>query len=288
MAADNNTGRWTNGHCKILFFCILVLIICMGFAKNVLAADVLLPSLHIGIEKGGDPGDVSVLLQIVFLFTILALAPAILIMMTSFTRLVVVFSFLRHALGTQQTPSNQIIAGLALFLTFFIMTPVWQKINTQALQPYLAEDISQEVFLRVYRFLDGFKGQCRFSTWLYRITINVCFNAQRKRKEEPKVLIPSWEVANVGSNPGTPQLEDESFSPQKTLEKKELTTKIKSAIDSLPGVLKMTFILREFEDLSYRELAEVLRCSEGTIKSRLCRARETLRQKLEAYLSEGL
>ena len=152
----------------------------------------------------------------------------------------------------------------------------------------LAEDISQEVFLRVYRFLDGFKKQCRFSTWLYRITINVCFNAQRKRKEEPKVLIPSWEVANVGSNPGTPQLEDESFSPQKTLEKKELTAKIKSAIDSLPGVLKMTFILREFEDLSYKELAKVLRCSEGTIKSRLCRARESLRQKLEIYLSEGL
>ena len=150
-----------------------------------------------------------------------------------------------------------------------------------------AEDISQEVFLRVYRFLDGFKKQCRFSTWLYRITINVCFNAQRKRKEEPKMAIPSWEVANVGSNPGTPQLEDESFSPRKALEKKELTTKIKSAIDSLPEVLKMTFILREFEDLSYKELAKALRCSEGTIKSRLCRARETLRQELEIYLSEG-
>jgi flagellar biosynthetic protein FliP len=120
----------------------------MGFAKNVLAADVPIPSLHIGIEKGGDPGDVSVLLQIIFILTILALAPAILIMMTSFTRLVVVFSFLRHALGTQQTPSNQIIAGLALFLTFFIMTPVWQKINNQALRPYLAEDISQEAALK--------------------------------------------------------------------------------------------------------------------------------------------
>jgi flagellar biosynthetic protein FliP len=120
----------------------------MGFAKNVSAVDVPLPSLHIGIEKGGDPGDVSFLLQIVFILTILALAPAILIMMTSFTRLFVVFSFLRHALGTQQTPSNQIIAGLALFLTFFIMTPVWQKINSQALQPYLAEDISQEVALK--------------------------------------------------------------------------------------------------------------------------------------------
>ena len=68
-------------------------------------------------------------------------------LMTSFTRLAVVFAFLRHALGTQQTPSNQIIAGLALFLTFFIMMPVWQKINGNALQPYLNEEISQEVAL---------------------------------------------------------------------------------------------------------------------------------------------
>ena len=151
----------------------------------------------------------------------------------------------------------------------------------------LAEDLSQEVFLRMYRFLGGFKKESRFSTWLYRLTVNVCFNAQRKRKEEPKVVILSQQVADVGSNPGTRELEDESFSPQKTLEKEELARKIKSAIDSLPEVLKMTFILREFEDLPYKELAKVLRCSQGTIKSRLCRAREALRQKLEIYLSEG-
>ena len=151
----------------------------------------------------------------------------------------------------------------------------------------LAEDLSQEVFLRMYRFLGGFKKESRFSTWLYRLTVNVCFNAQRKRKEEPKVVILSQQVGDVGSNPGTRELEDESFSPQKTLEKEELARKIKSAIDSLPEVLKMTFILREFEDLPYKELAKVLRCSQGTIKSRLCRAREALRQKLEIYLSEG-
>ncbi len=151
----------------------------------------------------------------------------------------------------------------------------------------LAEDLSQEVFLRVYRFLDGFKKKCRFSTWLYRLTVNVCFNAQRKRKGESKVVTLSHQVANVGSNPGTRELEDESFSPQKTLETEELARKIKSAIDSLPEVFKMTFILREFEDLSYKELAKVFRCSQGTIKSRLCRARETLRQKLEVYLREG-
>ena len=129
-----------------IFTSILVLFIFS--AHNAFAGDFILPSLNIGIEKGGDPGDVSVLLQIIFFLTILSLAPAILILMTCFTRLVVVFSFLRHALGTQQTPSNQIIAGLALFLTFFIMMPVWQQINDKALQPYLNEEISQEVALK--------------------------------------------------------------------------------------------------------------------------------------------
>jgi flagellar biosynthetic protein FliP len=131
--------------CVILFFSFIIY---SFLIKMAFAADFILPSLHIGIEKGEDPQDVPVLLQIIFMLTILSLAPAILILMTSFTRLAIVFSFLRHALGTQQTPSNQIIAGLALFLTFFIMMPVWQKINSDALQPYLNEEISQQVALK--------------------------------------------------------------------------------------------------------------------------------------------
>jgi flagellar biosynthetic protein FliP len=138
----NNTAK------RVLFFlilCVAFYLLCIGEAS---AADFLFPKVHIGVEKGEGPGDISVLLQIVFLLTVLSLAPAILMLMTSFTRLAVVFAFLRHALGTQQTPSNQIIAGLALFLTFFIMMPVWQKVNSNALQPYLNEEISQEVALK--------------------------------------------------------------------------------------------------------------------------------------------
>jgi flagellar biosynthetic protein FliP len=89
-----------------------------------------------------EPGKLTTLLQLLFALTILSLAPAILIMLTSFTRIVVVLSLLRHALGTQQMPANQIIIGLSLFLTFFIMTPVWNKVNNQALQPYINEQIS--------------------------------------------------------------------------------------------------------------------------------------------------
>jgi flagellar biosynthesis protein FliP len=102
-----------------------------------------IPTIKIGVGEAKDPGEVSVLIQILILLTILSLAPAILIMMTSFTRLVVVFSFLRHALGTQQMPPNQILIGLSLFLTFFIMTPVWQTVHETALVPYQEKKLSQ-------------------------------------------------------------------------------------------------------------------------------------------------
>ncbi len=103
------------------------------------------PTIQLSIGDGADqPGKVAVVLQLLLLLTVLSLAPAILVMVTSFTRIVVVLSILRHALGTQQMPANQIIIGLALFLTFFIMTPVWQQVNTGALQPYFNEQISGE------------------------------------------------------------------------------------------------------------------------------------------------
>jgi flagellar biosynthetic protein FliP len=103
-----------------------------------------LPTVSVGVGKASKPGDMTTTLQIFFLMTILSLAPGLLIMTTSFTRIVVVLSFLRSAMGTQQAPSNQIVIGLALFLTFFVMSPVWQQINTQALEPYKAKTISQD------------------------------------------------------------------------------------------------------------------------------------------------
>ena len=98
-------------------------------------------------KRQDTPSQVATTLQIVFLLTLLTLAPALLIMTTSFTRFVIVFSFLRQALGTPQTPSNQIVVGLALFLTIFVMMPVYQDINENALQPYLDNRITQEIFL---------------------------------------------------------------------------------------------------------------------------------------------
>ncbi len=86
-------------------------------------------------------------MQIVILLTVLSLAPAILIMMTSFTRIVIVLSLLRQALGTQQLPPNQILIGLALFMTFVVMGPTWQQVNSEALQPYMAGTMDQTTAL---------------------------------------------------------------------------------------------------------------------------------------------
>lgn len=107
--------------------------------------DILLSINIPGIDFGGEsPKDVSTTLQLFALLTILSLAPAILIMVTSFTRIIIVLSFVRTGLGTQSMPPNQVLVGLALFLTFFIMSPVMNEINEKALQPYLDEEISQQ------------------------------------------------------------------------------------------------------------------------------------------------
>ncbi|HKJ65672.1 MAG TPA: flagellar type III secretion system pore protein FliP [Desulfopila sp.] len=103
-----------------------------------------LPTITFGVEDATSPAQVSTGLQVLFLLTILSVAPAILLMMTSFTRIIIVLGFVRQAMGTQNMPPTQIIIGLSLFLTFFIMSPVINDINQQALQPYLNEEISQQ------------------------------------------------------------------------------------------------------------------------------------------------
>jgi flagellar biosynthetic protein FliP len=108
------------------------------------AQEVTIPTLQIGVGATNDPAQVSIAIQVLLLLTVLALAPSILILMTSFTRLVIVFHFLRQAVGTQTMPPNQVLVGLSLFLTFFIMYPVFNRINQDAFQPYVAQKIGQE------------------------------------------------------------------------------------------------------------------------------------------------
>jgi flagellar biosynthetic protein FliP len=112
-----------------------------GALLSPLAAQTL-PKVTVSVADSQNPGDVAVALQVLFLITILALAPSLLILLTSFVRIVIVFSFLRRALGTQSMPPDQVMVGLALFLTLFIMMPVFTQINDTAIQPYLAEEIT--------------------------------------------------------------------------------------------------------------------------------------------------
>ena len=121
---------------------LAVLLLLLLLPVSVFAAG--LPTITLGIGEATDPGEVSTALQILVVLTILSVAPAILLMTTGFTRIVIVLSFVRQAMGTQSAPSNQIIVGLALFLTFFIMAPVFNQINEQALRPYLDQKINQQ------------------------------------------------------------------------------------------------------------------------------------------------
>lgn len=102
----------------------------------------VIPKVTISVADAQKPTDVALALQIIFLITILAIAPSLLVLLTSFVRLIIVFSFLRRALGTQTMPPDQVLVGLSLFLTLFIMMPVFTEINDNALQPYMAEEIT--------------------------------------------------------------------------------------------------------------------------------------------------
>ncbi len=108
-------------------------------------AQVSIPTIQMGITNAKNPSEVVSTLQVLVLLTVLTLAPAILIMMTSFTRIIVILSFLRNALGTNTMPPNQLLVGLAMFLTFVIMGPAFKQINETAIQPFLAGQITQEV-----------------------------------------------------------------------------------------------------------------------------------------------
>ena len=111
---------------------------------SAMAEAVTLPTIQVGLQETDDPKDVATIIEILLLFTILSVAPAILLMTTCFTRLIIAFSFLRSAMGTQQMPPTQVLIGLALFLTLFIMSPVLKQINDQAVKPYMSEEVNLE------------------------------------------------------------------------------------------------------------------------------------------------
>ncbi|MCR5756502.1 MAG: flagellar type III secretion system pore protein FliP [Selenomonas sp.] len=120
------------------------LVLLLFMAQGAALAAPLIPSVNVDVGASNKPQDVAVTLQVMALLTILSLAPGILIMTTSFVRIVVVIGFLRNALSTQNVPPNQVVIALSLFLTFYIMSPYWSQANENGIQPYMAGQISQE------------------------------------------------------------------------------------------------------------------------------------------------
>lgn len=133
------------GKNRALFILIMIAVYTLLCSSKAAAQPLLpIPNINLDIGMAGEGEELVASLQLLLLLTVLSLVPAFLVLMTSFTRVVIVLGFVRNALATQNTPPNQIIIGLALFLTIFLMTPVFTEINTQAVQPLLAETISQE------------------------------------------------------------------------------------------------------------------------------------------------
>lgn len=177
---------------------ITAFIVC--FTPPVSAEPLQIPNINLQIGGGTDqPQDLSQTLQLIILLTVLTLAPAILILLTSFTRIIVVLSFLRSSLGTQQMPPNQILIGLALFLTFFVMAPTLQEVNREGLQPYMKGEITQQAAFK--------RGMDPMRTFMFKQTRekDLALFVKMAKMERPRnfndipnyVLIPSFVISEL-------------------------------------------------------------------------------------------
>ena len=161
-----------------------------------------LPAIAMNLGNGdAKPAELVNVLRIVLLLTVLTLAPAILVMMTSFTRIVIVLSFLRQSLGAQQMPPNQVIVGLSLFLSMFVMAPTWTKIQNEALNPYLEEKISQkEAFSKAEAPMRAFMfGQTREKDLELFLSMSKMPKPQTREDVPTYVLIPSFIVSELNT-----------------------------------------------------------------------------------------
>ncbi len=148
-----------------------------------------------------------------------------------------------------------------------------------------ANEVAQDAFVRVYRNLHRFRGHSSFQTWLYKITLNLARNRYRKmkrRKEDKKVSLDNPLTYEDGES--IREVPDEMFSPERSIRSREIQEQVQEALEQIAPEHRQVVVLRHIEGLSYTEMSEILGCAEGTIKSRLHRAR----QELRGYLRELL
>jgi len=147
-----------------------------------------------------------------------------------------------------------------------------------------AEDLAQEVFLRIYRARARYRPKSKFSTWLYTIANNLALNVLRSRNRKPEVPLPSGDSGPLGPRPAEQIVPDPHSGPMTRLDRTELTEVIRRALDTLNERQRMAVVLNKYEDMGYAEIAEVMGLTPKAIKSLLSRARMNLRHILAGYL----
>jgi RNA polymerase sigma-70 factor (ECF subfamily) len=159
-----------------------------------------------------------------------------------------------------------------------------QLVNRYVKDPSEAQDVAQEAFIKAYRALGSFRGDSAFYTWLYRIAINTAKNylvSRSRRSSDYEV-----DVQDAEAIENAPQLQGME-TPERLLLNQEIIDTIETAIDKLPDEMRTAIMLREFDGMSYEEIAEAMDCPVGTVRSRLFRAREAIDNKLNPLLEHG-
>lgn len=170
------------------------------------------------------------------------------------------------------------------FLVIKYQHKIIQLVNRYVKDPSEAQDVAQETFIKAYRALGNFRGDSAFYTWLYRIAINTAKNylvSRSRRSSDYQVDIQDAEALE-----NAPQLQGME-TPERLLLNQEIIDTIKIAIDKLPEEMRTAIMLREFEGMSYEEIAEAMDCPVGTVRSRIFRAREAIDNKLNPLLEHG-
>ncbi|MDD1628565.1 MAG: RNA polymerase sigma factor RpoE [Methylococcaceae bacterium] len=170
------------------------------------------------------------------------------------------------------------------FLVIKYQHKIIQLVNRYVKDPSEAQDVAQESFIKAYRALGNFRGDSAFYTWLYRIAINTAKNYLVSRSRRSASYQVDIQDAEAFEN--APQLQGME-TPERLLLNQEIIDTIKAAIDKLPEDMRTAIMLREFEGMSYEEIAQAMDCPVGTVRSRIFRAREAIDDKLNPLLEHG-
>lgn len=148
-----------------------------------------------------------------------------------------------------------------------------------------AEDVAQEVFIKAYRSLESFRGDASFSTWIYRIATNLCIDRLRAKKRRPQQAYSLDEPYDKEEDKGGREIADFSNEPTREVEREELRRRVRQVMSEMPEKMRTILIMCDMQGMAYEDIAKVLNCPIGTVKSRLFHARADLGRRLRPYIS---